>query len=86
MASAVISGPMHVEVDDSLAGGVTLEFVEGWEAAVGLSVSMSEGGKWLLTECTFQKGSEWLNNATVVIGQRVAEIETGKALSMMETV
>lgn len=54
MASAVISGPMHVEVDDSLVGGVTLEFVEGWEAAVGLSVSMSEAENCVLTACRSQ--------------------------------
>jgi hypothetical protein len=47
---------------------------------------MSEAEEYLLTECAFQKGSEWLNNATVVIGQHLAKIETGKALSMMETV
>jgi hypothetical protein len=51
VASAVFSGPMHAEVDDSLAGGVTLEFVEGWEAAVGLSVSMSEADNCVLTAC-----------------------------------
>jgi hypothetical protein len=76
----------HAEVNGSPAGGVTLEFVEGWEAAVGLSVSMSEEEKWLLTERAFQKGSEWLNNATMVIRQCVTEIEARKALSMMETV